>query len=81
MIRWAGHVARMGQTRNTYRILVGKPERKRILQRARHIWKIQSEETDLKARLVSHQSKQEQVASSFQHGEKPSDSIKCEEFD
>jgi hypothetical protein len=37
MIRWAGHVASMRQTRNTYRILVGKPKRKRTLQRARHI--------------------------------------------
>jgi hypothetical protein len=25
-IRWAGHLARMGETRNAYRILVGKPE-------------------------------------------------------
>jgi hypothetical protein len=25
-IRWAGHVARMGDKRNAYRILVGKPE-------------------------------------------------------
>jgi hypothetical protein len=24
-MRWAGHVARMGETRNAYRILVGKP--------------------------------------------------------
>jgi len=29
--RWAGHVALMGQMRNTYKILVGKPERKREL--------------------------------------------------
>jgi hypothetical protein len=29
--RWAGHVARMGETRNAYRILVGKPEGKRPL--------------------------------------------------
>jgi hypothetical protein len=28
-IRWAGHVARMGEKRNAYRILVGKPEGKR----------------------------------------------------
>jgi hypothetical protein len=28
-MRWAGHVARMGEKRNTYRILVGKPEGKR----------------------------------------------------
>jgi hypothetical protein len=34
-LRWAGHVARMGM-RNTYRILVGEPERKRPLRRPRH---------------------------------------------
>jgi hypothetical protein len=28
-MRWAGHVARMGEERNAYRILVGKPEGKR----------------------------------------------------
>jgi hypothetical protein len=27
-IRWAGHIARRGETRNAYRILVGKPEGK-----------------------------------------------------
>jgi hypothetical protein len=27
-MRWAGHVARMGETRNAYRMLVGKPEAK-----------------------------------------------------
>jgi hypothetical protein len=27
-MRWAGHVAQRGEKRNTYRILVGKPERK-----------------------------------------------------
>jgi hypothetical protein len=27
-IRWAGHVARMGEKRNAYRLLVGKPEGK-----------------------------------------------------
>jgi hypothetical protein len=34
-MRLAGHVARMGETRNTYRILVGKPEGKRQLGGAR----------------------------------------------
>jgi hypothetical protein len=29
-MRWAGHVARMGETRNAYRILVGKPEEKKV---------------------------------------------------
>jgi hypothetical protein len=32
-MRWAGHVARMGETRNAYRILGGKPEGKRPLGR------------------------------------------------
>jgi hypothetical protein len=32
-IRWAGHVAQMGEMRNTYRLLVGKPEGKRPLGR------------------------------------------------
>jgi hypothetical protein len=30
-MRWAGHVARMGEKRNTYRLLMGKPEGKRPL--------------------------------------------------
>jgi hypothetical protein len=34
-IIWAGHVARMGEKRNAYRILVGKPEGKRPLGRRR----------------------------------------------
>jgi hypothetical protein len=32
-MRWAGHVARMGEKRNAYRILTGKPEGKRPLGR------------------------------------------------
>jgi hypothetical protein len=35
---WAGHVARMGEKRNVYRLLVGKPEGKRPLGRSRHRW-------------------------------------------
>jgi hypothetical protein len=37
-MRWTGHVARMGETRNLYKILVGKPERKTPLGRPRHRW-------------------------------------------
>jgi hypothetical protein len=37
-MRWAGHVAPMGETRNEYRILVGKPEGKRPLGRPRRMW-------------------------------------------
>jgi hypothetical protein len=34
-MRWAGHVARMGEKRNVYRLMVGKPEGKRPLGRPR----------------------------------------------
>jgi hypothetical protein len=37
-MRRAGHVARMGDRRGAYRILVGRPERKRPLQRPRLRW-------------------------------------------
>jgi hypothetical protein len=37
-MRWAGHVAQMGERRNAYRILVGKPEGKRPLGRSRRRW-------------------------------------------
>jgi hypothetical protein len=37
-MRWAGHVARMGEKSNAYRILVGKSEVKRPLGRPRHRW-------------------------------------------
>jgi hypothetical protein len=37
-MRWAGHVARMGEGRGMYRILVGKPEGKRSLGRPRYRW-------------------------------------------
>jgi hypothetical protein len=37
-IKWVGHVARMGEKMNAYRILVGKPERKRPLRRPRRMW-------------------------------------------
>jgi hypothetical protein len=35
-MRLVGHVARMGEKRNVYRLLVGKPEGKRQLGRPRH---------------------------------------------
>jgi hypothetical protein len=37
-MRWAGHVTRTGEKRNAYRILVGKPEGTRPLERPRHRW-------------------------------------------
>jgi hypothetical protein len=37
-MRRAGHVARMGEGRGAYRVLVGRPEDKRPLGRLRHRW-------------------------------------------
>jgi hypothetical protein len=37
-MRWTGHVARMGEKRNVYTLLVGKPEGKRPLGRPRRRW-------------------------------------------
>jgi hypothetical protein len=37
-MRWAGHVARRGEKKNVYRLLVGKTEGKRRLERPRRRW-------------------------------------------
>ncbi|KAJ4428782.1 hypothetical protein ANN_25775 [Periplaneta americana] len=37
-LRWAGQVARMGESRNAYRVLVGRPKGKRPLGRPRRRW-------------------------------------------
>jgi len=37
-MRWAGHVARVGEERGVYRVLVGKPEVRRPLGRPRRRW-------------------------------------------
>jgi hypothetical protein len=45
-MRWAGHVARMGEKRNVYRLLVGKPEGKSPLGRPRH-WTVDNIKMDI----------------------------------
>jgi hypothetical protein len=37
-MRWAGHVARMGEKRKLYKVLKGKPKDKRPLGRQRRRW-------------------------------------------
>jgi hypothetical protein len=37
-MRWAGHVARVEEGRGVYRVLVGRPEGKRLLGRPRRRW-------------------------------------------
>jgi len=38
-MRWAGHIARIGERRDVYRVLEGKPEGKRPLGKPRRRWK------------------------------------------
>ena len=44
--RWAGHVARIGEDRGVYRVLLGKPEGRRPLGRPRRRW-VDNIRTDL----------------------------------
>jgi hypothetical protein len=44
-LRWVGHATRMGEMRNAYKVLVGKPEGKGPLGRPRRRW------TDIKMDL------------------------------
>jgi hypothetical protein len=37
-MRWTGHVASVGEERNVYRVLMGKPEGRRPLGRPRRRW-------------------------------------------
>jgi hypothetical protein len=39
-MRWTGHIAHIGKKSCECRILVGKSEGKRLLQRPRHMWKV-----------------------------------------
>ena len=45
-MRWAGHVARMGEESGVYMVLLGKPEGKRPLGRPRRRW-VDNIRTDL----------------------------------
>ena len=38
IMRWVGHVARMGEGRGVHRVLVGKPEGKKLMGRPRRRW-------------------------------------------
>jgi hypothetical protein len=50
-MRWVGNVARMGERRCVYRVLVGKPEEKRPLGRPRRRWE-DNIELDLREREI-----------------------------
>jgi hypothetical protein len=75
-MRWAGHVARMGEKRNLYRLLVGKPEGKRQLGRPRRRW-IDNIKVDLLEIGLIVVPGLVQVESSCERGNEPSGSINC----
>jgi hypothetical protein len=51
-MKWAGHVARMGEKKNMYRLLVRKPEGKGTLERPRSRW-IDNIKMDLLERVLN----------------------------
>jgi len=74
---WVGNVARMGERRGVYRVLVGKPEGKRPLGRPRR-----RREDNIKIDLqeVRCGGMDWMVAGTCECGTKPAGSIKCGEF-
>jgi hypothetical protein len=80
-MRWAGHVARVGERRGVYRVLVGEPDGRRPLGRPRHRWevniKIDLEEVGCGSLdwIVLAQDR-EQVVGTCECGNEPSGSIK-----
>jgi len=84
-MRWARHVARIGEGRCLYRILVGKPEGKRLLGRPRRRW-----EDNIKMDLrevgcegmdwIELAQDRDKVVGTCGCGNEPSGSIKCGEF-
>jgi hypothetical protein len=83
-LRWAGHVARMGERRGAYRALVGKPEGRRPLERPRRRRedniKMDLREVGWGHGLDQSGSGQGQMAGCCVYGDEPSGSIKCGEF-
>jgi hypothetical protein len=75
MLRWTGHVARVGEKINTYTNLVGIPEGSRPHIRPKHVW-----EDDIKTNHISKMGKRgldscslghAVVAGSCEHGNEP----------
>jgi hypothetical protein len=83
-MRWAGHVADIGERRGVYRFLVGKPEGK--IQLGRHRHRLEDNiKKDLREggwgyELYRFGPRQGHVAGTCDCGNEPSGSIKCGEF-
>jgi hypothetical protein len=83
-LRWAGHMARMGERRGAYRALVGKPEGRRPLGRPRCRWedniKMNLREVGCGAQTGLIWLRLRTDGGFYVYGDKPSGSIKCGEF-
>jgi len=84
-MRWASHVALMGEERGVYRVFVGKPEGKRPLGRSKHRW-VANIRMDLQEvgcgymDWIGLAQDRVQVANACECGNEPSGSVKCGEF-
>jgi len=84
-MRWAGHVARMGEERGVYRVLVGKSEGKRPLWRPRRRW-VDNIRTDLQEvgceymDWIGLAQDRGRVADACECCNEPLGSVKCGEF-
>ena len=81
---WVGHVARMGERRGVYRVLVGKLEAKRPLGRPRRRW-VDNIRMDLQDVGCGYMdwiwlAQDRQVADACECGNEPSGSVKWGEF-
>jgi len=81
-MRWAGHVARMGEERVVYRVLVRKPEGRRPLGRPKRRWvdNIRIDLQEVECGLDWAGPGQRQVADACECSNEPSGSVKCAEF-
>jgi hypothetical protein len=83
-MRWAWHVARIGERRVAYRVLVGRNEGKRPLGRLRHRWedniKMDFQEVGWGAWTGSILLRVGKGGGFCKRGNEPSDSVKCGEF-
>jgi hypothetical protein len=79
-MRWAGHVACMGEGRGVYRVLFGRPEGKGPLGRPRHRWegniKLNLREIGINGLNWILLAQDGPVAGFCEHGDEPSGSIK-----
>jgi len=83
-MRWAGHVARMGEEKGVYRVLVEKPGGKRSLGRPRRRW-VDNIKTDLQKVGCGYMdwiglARIETGGGACECGNEPLSSVKCGEF-